>query len=277
MRVIPQVSLVLVPPEMCRKSQVRRMEVARRSACVQNFFVDAPRGARPLPHASGGITLIRRHPSASFVASAAFALCLPVASSARGHRETSSPSFLPAPIAIYSHIPASAGSLPSNQPGEAVVMSQLAEVARLKKAGVRFDYDMVDALWFLNSGFRMGPTAAWPNGPGAWIDRCRNARILPGLRFGGNTLGSKQSISSLPPEWKTSLGQSNRSLSLFEGGFLPGMISAMQSWHDRGILSLRARLPRPRRGHSRFRGQSYPGSDRDAQLLGVARRAFGLR
>ena len=85
-------------------------------------------------------------------------------------------------------------------------MKHLAEVVRLKKAGVRFDYDLVDALWFLNSGFRMGPTAAWPNGPDPWIAKCRATRVLPGLRFGGNTLGSNQPATSLPPEWKTFWG-----------------------------------------------------------------------
>lgn len=161
---------------------------------------------------------------------ALLAVCLGAAP-ARAQRPASLPQ-LSQPILIYSHLPQNSdfsGSVPLN---ETLALRQVDDLQRLKKAGLRFDYDLMDATWFAPAGsYRTGPTSDWPKGPGPWIGRCRAAGIRPGLRFGGNVATPMQA----PPAWKDSLDRDGRSLSLFEGSFLHDFIASMQSWYDHGI------------------------------------------
>src|ERR1043166_9597414 len=56
--------------------------------------------------------------------------------------------FLPAPIWVYNDWSAYdelSDEVPLN---EALAMRELAEILRLRKAGVRFDYYMMDAFWY---------------------------------------------------------------------------------------------------------------------------------
>jgi len=172
----------------------------------------------------------RRLQRKSLMFSAFLAACL-AASPVFAQHPAASPQ-LPAPIAVYTHLPASAEKTGAAPLSETLALRQLDDLIRLKNAGMRIDYDLVDATWFAPAGsYRTGPTSDWPKGPGAWIGKCRAAGIRPGLRFGGNVATSTQA----PPAWKDSLDQDGHSLSLFEGGFLRDFMSSMQSWYDHGI------------------------------------------
>jgi hypothetical protein len=115
---------------------------------------------------------------------------------------------------------------------EQLAMKELDEILRLRRFGVRFDYYMMDAFWFApDGGYRAWRKPNWPNGPDAWIKKCRDNGILPGLWFGTNALVKINAI----PEWQTSLTANGGEMSFFEGGFLPNFMDTMQYWYDRGI------------------------------------------
>jgi hypothetical protein len=91
---------------------------------------------------------------------------------------------------------------------------------------------MMDAFWFApDGGYRTWRKPNWPNGPDAWIKKCRDNGIMPGLWFGTNELVKINVV----PEWQTSLTVNKGSMSLSEGGFLPHFMDSMQYWYDRGI------------------------------------------
>ena len=126
---------------------------------------------------------------------------------------------LAAPIEIYSHASAPAAHSAASPLSEALALGDLDQLTRLKKSGLRIDYDLLDASAIAHDGLHpSGRTAAWPNGPNAWIARCRAAGIRPGLRF---------SSSALRP-----FGQAPF---LFNAEILHDFIPALQFWYDRGI------------------------------------------
>lgn len=56
----------------------------------------------------------------------------------------------------------------------------IAEMLRLKRAGVHFDYYMMDAFWFApDGGYRTWRKPNWPNGPDAWIAKCKANGVQP--------------------------------------------------------------------------------------------------
>src|SRR6202790_964503 len=115
---------------------------------------------------------------------------------------------------------------------EQLAMKELDEILRLRRFGVRVDYYMMDAFWFApDGGYRTWRKPNWPNGPDAWIKKCRDNGILPGLWFGTNELVKISAI----PEWQSSLTAKKGEMSFSEGGFLPNFMDAMQYWYDRGI------------------------------------------
>jgi hypothetical protein len=115
---------------------------------------------------------------------------------------------------------------------EQLAMKELDEILRLRRMGVRVDYYMMDAFWFApDGGYRTWRKPNWPNGPDAWIKKCRDNGILPGLWFGTNELVKINPI----PEWQNSLTANKGEMSFFEGGFLPNFMDTMQYWYDRGI------------------------------------------
>src|ERR1700687_6502416 len=68
---------------------------------------------------------------------------------------------------------------------EQLAMKELDEILRLRRFGVRIDYYMMDAFWFApDGGYRAWRKPNWPNGPDAWIKKCRDNGIMPGLWFG---------------------------------------------------------------------------------------------
>jgi len=142
------------------------------------------------------------------------------------------PPALRAPISVYNNW-SSYDELSDNIPlTETLAMRELDELLRLKKAGVRFDYYMMDAFWFAPDGaYRTWRTPNWPNGPDAWLSKCQANGVSPGLWFSTNTLVKIQAA----PAWKDSLNKDGGAMSFSEGGFLPDFINALQYWYDHGI------------------------------------------
>ena len=115
---------------------------------------------------------------------------------------------------------------------EELAMRELAQIVRLQKFGVHFDYYMMDAFWFDPDGaYRQWRKPNWPDGPDHWIAECRRNGILPGLWFSTNTLVKINAA----PQWQDSLNKNKGSMSFYEGGFLPDFMTVLQYWYDRGI------------------------------------------
>jgi hypothetical protein len=142
------------------------------------------------------------------------------------------PPALQAPISVYNNW-SSYDELSDNIPlTEILAMRELDELLRLKKAGVRFDYYMMDAFWFEpDGGYRTWRKANWPNGPDAWINKCKANGVLPGMWFSTNTLVKIQAA----PAWRDSLNKDGGAMSFSEGGFLPDFMNVLQYWYDHGI------------------------------------------
>ena len=139
---------------------------------------------------------------------------------------------LPDPVFVYNDW-SSYDELSDNIPlTEELAMRELNEIVRLKKAGVRFDYFMMDAFWFdPDGGYRTWRKPNWPDGPDRWIAACQKNDLLPGLWFSTNTLVKINAA----PRWKDSLNAKGGSMSFAEGGFLADFTDILQFWHDRGI------------------------------------------
>jgi hypothetical protein len=115
---------------------------------------------------------------------------------------------------------------------EGLAMKEMDEILRYRRLGVRFDYYTIDAFWFdPDGGYRSWRKPNWPNGPDAWIRKCRENGILPGLWFSTNTLVKINAA----PEWRDSLTENKGAMSFFEGGFLSDFMGTLQYWYDRGI------------------------------------------
>ncbi|MGB9408002.1 MAG: hypothetical protein WCA89_10725 [Terracidiphilus sp.] len=162
---------------------------------------------------------------------ASVATCAALALTAHAQTEPPPPA-LQAPISVYNNW-SSYDELSDNIPlTEALAMRELDELLRLKRAGVRFDYYMMDAFWFdPGGGYRTWRTPNWPNGPDAWIKKCQANGVKPGLWFSTNTLVKIQAA----PAWKDSLNKDGSAMSFSEGGFLPDFMNILQYWYDRGI------------------------------------------
>src|SRR6476660_6557426 len=97
---------------------------------------------------------------------------------------------------------------------EELAMRELAQIERLRRFGVHFDYYVMDAFWFApDGGYREWRKPNWPNGPNRWIAECRRQGILPGLWFGTNMLVKIDSA----PAWKHSLSSKKWTASMYEG------------------------------------------------------------
>lgn len=121
---------------------------------------------------------------------------------------------------------------------EGLAMRELAAVARLKAAGARFDYFLLDMSWFdRDGGFRTFRKERWPNGPGRFFAACRDQGLKPGLWLSTNVCGWSENPWLTPrPEWRDSRGGFlGLAMSLHEGGFLAYQIETMQQWYDQGV------------------------------------------
>jgi len=171
--------------------------------------------------------LLRRESAAAVLP----AVCFCFALLGRAQTEPPPPA-LATPISVYNNW-SSYDELSDNIPlTESLAMRELDELLRLKQGGVRFDYYMMDAFWFApDGGYRNWRTPNWPNGPDAWIAKCRANGVSPGLWFSTNTLVKIDAA----PAWKDSLTAKGDAMSFSEGGFLPDFMNVLQSWYDRGI------------------------------------------
>ena len=119
---------------------------------------------------------------------------------------------------------------------ETLAMRELHEMVRLKKAGVHFDYFMMDAFWFdPNGGYRTWRKPDWPNGPEAWIQACQANGFKPGMWFSTNTLVKINAA----PQWKDSLTANSGAMAFSDGGFLPDFMNTLQYWYDHGIRAFK--------------------------------------
>ncbi|MGB6134375.1 MAG: hypothetical protein WBG54_21550 [Acidobacteriaceae bacterium] len=111
-------------------------------------------------------------------------------------------------------------------------MRELDQLIKLRKAGARFDYYVMDAFWFdPDGGYRTWRRPAWPDGPDLWIKACLANGIRPGLWFGTNALVHLNPA----PQWRNSLNRQGTAMSMFEGGFLPDFMNVLQYWYDHGV------------------------------------------
>jgi hypothetical protein len=136
------------------------------------------------------------------------------------------------PIFVYNNW-SSYDELSDNVPlTEELAMRELDQIIRLRKFGVRFDYYLMDAFWFAPDGaYRTWRKPNWPNGPDAWIRKCQENGIKPGMWFSSNTLIKINAA----PAWRDSLAKKGWQMSFFEGGFLPDFMDVLQYWYDHGI------------------------------------------
>jgi hypothetical protein len=166
------------------------------------------------------------------LARAAAALLLLAAAPLRAQTAGIIPPLLPAPVWVYNDWSAYDELSDTVPLTEELAMREFHEVERLRQAGVRFDYYMMDAFWFDPAGgYRTWRKPEWPDGPDRWIAACRAAGIKPGLWFGTNTLTALQPA----PAWRSSLAPDGRAMALYAGGFLADFMNMLQSWYDRGI------------------------------------------
>jgi hypothetical protein len=115
---------------------------------------------------------------------------------------------------------------------ETLAMRELDEILRLRKAGVRIDYYVMDAFWYdPDGGYRRWRTADWPQGPDRWLAALKANSIKPGLWFSTNTL----THMTAAPSWQDSLDAAGTSMSLTSGGFLADFMDVLQHWYDRGF------------------------------------------
>jgi hypothetical protein len=171
----------------------------------------------------------------AWMISAGLVLCA-AASTARAEQPYSrnalgSPT-IPNPISVYDNWSAY-DELSDNVPlTQALSMRELDNVLRLRKAGARFDYYVMDAFWFdPNGAYRTWKKPNWPAGPDLWIKTCERNGIRPGLWFSTNTLVHLNAA----PQWRDSLNKQGTAMSMFEGGFLPDFMNTLQYWYDHGV------------------------------------------
>jgi hypothetical protein len=162
------------------------------------------------------VILRRQAFCASFLA--LLAACAMVVSPVRA-QDSASGRALQGPLAIYAHDPMTGAVPAASSLSEGRALDDLNQLIRLKKSGLRVDCDLIDASAIAPDGLHSnGHTAAWPNGPEAWIAQSRAAGIYPGLHFAANALSPDGRVSAS-----------------FDDRFSTEFIAALQSWYDRGI------------------------------------------
>ena len=136
------------------------------------------------------------------------------------------------PVSVYNDW-SSYDELSDNIPlTEKLAMKEFDELLRLRRHGARFDYYMMDAFWFAKEGgYRTWRKPEWPDGPDAWLKRCRETGVRPGMWFGTNQLVKLDPI----PEWQSSLNAKKTAMCFYEGGFLSNFMDTLQYWYGRGI------------------------------------------
>ena len=138
------------------------------------------------------------------------------------------------PVGIYTNWGAFDNISDNVELDEALAMRQLQELIRLRKLGVQIEYYENECGWYdFEGGYRQWSKKYWPEGPARWLKACKDAGIKPGLWISTNTLwGSRMSVL---PAWKDSYSPTQKSMAMFEGGFLPDLVDSMQTLVDQGV------------------------------------------
>lgn len=183
---------------------------------------------------------------------------------------------LPAPVWVYNDWSAY-DELSDRVPlTEDLAMRELHEIERLRQAGVRFDYYMMDAFWYdPKGGYRTWRKPEWPDGPDRWIAACRDAGLKPGLWFSTNTLTALEAA----PAWRGSLTADGHAMALYAGGFLPDFMDMLQTWYDRGVRMFKLDFADFDAAAKGDEGRLSPAEirQRNARALHDALRAFRRR
>jgi hypothetical protein len=136
------------------------------------------------------------------------------------------------PIAVYNNWSAYDELSDNIELTESLAMKELDQIVRLRRAGVRIDYYLMDAFWYgTNGGYREFRRPHWPNGPDRWLKACRDQQIKPGLWVACNVAFRLNVL----PEWQSSMDRTGSAMCFFDGGFLPQFIETLQFWYDRGV------------------------------------------
>jgi len=136
------------------------------------------------------------------------------------------------PIAVYNNWSAYDELSDNIELTEQLAMKELGEILRLRRAGVRIDYYVMDAFWYsTNGGYRQFRQPHWPHGPERWLEACRTNGIKPGLWVASNVPFRVDIL----PEWRSSMDVTGSAMCFFDGGFLPQFIQTMQFWYDHGV------------------------------------------
>lgn len=136
------------------------------------------------------------------------------------------------PVAVYNNWSAYDELSDNIELTEALAMRELEQILRLRRAGVRIDYYVMDAFWYsTNGGYREFRSPHWPNGPDRWLKACLDHRIKPGLWVASNVPFRMDVL----PEWRSSMDATGSAMCFFDGGFLPQFIDTMQFWYERGV------------------------------------------
>jgi len=136
------------------------------------------------------------------------------------------------PIAVYNNWSAYDELSDDIELTETLAMKELDQILRLRRAGVRIDYYLMDAFWYgTNGGYREFRRPHWPEGPDRWLKACRDHDVKPGLWLASNV----PFRLSVIPEWRSSMDVTGSAMCFFDGGFLPQFIDTLQLWYDRGV------------------------------------------
>jgi len=136
------------------------------------------------------------------------------------------------PVAVYNNWSAYDELSDNIELTEKLALKEVNEIVRLRRAGVRIDYYVMDAFWYAtNGGYREFRQPHWPHGPDRWLEACRTNGIKPGLWVASNVPFRLDVI----PEWRSSMDVTGSAMCLFDGGFLPQFISTLQFWYDSGV------------------------------------------
>jgi hypothetical protein len=155
---------------------------------------------------------------------------------------------------------------------ETLALKQLAELLRLREAGVRFDYYLMDAFWYDPKGaYRTWRKPHWPQGPDRWLQGCLERDVKPGLWFSGNGLCKLE----VAPEWKDSLDEELNGLCLFHGGFLPHWLETARYWYARGVRIIKLDFMRLAAAPATIRRQ-YLASEIRAMNIAALRQGLGV-
>src|SRR5438045_5307342 len=120
------------------------------------------------------------------------------------------------PVAVYNNWSAYDELSDNIELTEALALRELNEIVRLRRAGIRIDYYLMDAFWYsTNGGYREFRRPNWPNGPEAWLNGCRDNGIKPGLWLASNV----PFRMGVLPEWRDSMDAPGSAMCFVAGGF----------------------------------------------------------